>query len=262
MEEAPADTVATPPVTPLDPEVTANVTPEPDSLPVIVTPPTVATKPEPRPQELSPLERLADMALSGGSYTSAQLYRALNRAGITVSREELDLLYLYYGYKTRRDTTTRLNLLELVESVSDFAQHPLISQYLDTTARVRLDGLQQMLDQELSALRSHEWSLGVVVTDLPSGGESTFSFLDKVQEQCRTSLSQEPYYVGFSVMYKEMKEGFPREMMVLTLLTVAAIFLIVALTFRSLVVPILLVPTVYLAVFKRLSNFFRITDLF
>ena len=49
-------------------------------------------------------------------------------------------------------------------------------------------------------------------------------------------------------MYKEMKEGFPREMMVLTLLTVAAIFLIVALTFRSLVVPILLVPTVLSAV--------------
>ena len=215
----------------------AALTPEPQPLP----------EPEPEP-EPTPLERLAEMAFSGQSFTAAQLYHALRNAGVEVSREELDLLYLYYGYKTRRDTTTRLNLLELVESVSDFAQHPLISQYLDTTARVRLDGLQQMLDQELSALRSHEWSLGVVVTDLPSGGESTFSFLDKVQEQCRTALSQEPYYVGFSVMYKEMKEGFPREMMVLTLLTVAAIFLIVALTFRSLVVPILLVPTVLSAV--------------
>ena len=49
-------------------------------------------------------------------------------------------------------------------------------------------------------------------------------------------------------MYKEMKEGFPRELLLLTLLTIGAIFLIVALTFRSLIVPFLLIPTVMTAV--------------
>ena len=49
-------------------------------------------------------------------------------------------------------------------------------------------------------------------------------------------------------MYKEIKEGFPRELLVLTLLTIAALFLIVALTFRSLIIPLLLLPTVLMAV--------------
>ena len=248
VEEAPADTVATPPVTPLDPEVTANVTPEPDSLPVIVTPPTVETKPEPRPQELSPLERLADMALSGGSYTSAQLYRALNRAGITVSREELDLLFLYHGYQTNRDTTTRLNLLELTGYLATLPQNPLLRQYLQPETRNQLDSLQHSLDEQVGALRGETWSLAAIMSELPEEGEPTFSFIDTVQNLCRERFSGDTYYVGYSVMYKEMKEGFPRELLLLTLLTIAAIFLIVALTFRSPVVPFLLIPTVLSAV--------------
>ncbi len=207
--------------------------------------PEIEPEPEPEP---TPLERLAEMAFSGRSYTSAQLYRALHEAGVGVSREELDLLYLYYGYKTQRDTTTRLNLLELVEGVSNLAQHPLLAQYLDTTARSRLDGLQAMLDQELGALRSGDWSLAAVVSEMPPESDETFAFIDRVQTMCREQLSVEPYYAGFTVMYKETKEGFPRELLVLTLLTVGTIFLIVALTFRSLAVPFLLIPTVLSAV--------------
>ncbi len=242
-----ADTLAIQPAVEPAPAVDSSLIAqvEPENPLQAVPEPEIEPEPEPEP---TPLERLAEMAFSGRSYTSAQLYRALHEAGVGVSREELDLLYLYYGYKTQRDTTTRLNLLELVEGVSNLAQHPLLAQYLDTTARSRLDGLQAMLDQELGALRSGDWSLAAVVSELPPESDETFAFIDRVQTMCREQLSVEPYFAGFTVMYKETKEGFPRELLVLTLLTVGTIFLIVALTFRSLAVPFLLIPTVLSAV--------------
>ena len=210
--------------------------------------PEPATVAQPVPAEPSPVERLAEMAFSGAGYSSAQLYRALHQAGIPVSREEIDLLCLYHGYKTSRDTSVRLSLLELADWATSFAQNPLVNQYLDAETRTRLEGLRGTLDSELGALRSEDWSVAVIVSDFPTEGDATFAFLDTLHARCRQQLSGQTYGVGFSVMYKEMKEGFPRELLLLTLLTIAAIFLIVALTFRSLVVPFLLIPTVLSAV--------------
>jgi predicted RND superfamily exporter protein len=50
-------------------------------------------------------------------------------------------------------------------------------------------------------------------------------------------------------MYKEMKDGFPSEMLLLTILTIVAIFVIVALTFRSAVIPTLLIFAVMSGVY-------------
>lgn len=243
LSVAPADTLQAAP--PPDTMSLAVVTDAPAPVPV----PAPAPAPEPeRDLEPTPLERLTEMALSGARYSAGQVYNALRRAGVPVSRDELDLLYLYHGYATQCDTTTRLSLLELVDWAEDFVQRPLVQAHVDETARAQLGDLRAKVDSGLGMLRSEDWSVAVVVSELPTEGARTFAFLDGVQAQCREQFSDAPYFVGYSVMYKEMKEGFPRELLLLTLLTVGAIFLIVALTFRSLVVPFLLIPTVLSAV--------------
>ena len=50
-------------------------------------------------------------------------------------------------------------------------------------------------------------------------------------------------------MYAEMRGGFEHEMNVVSLLTILSIFLIVAITFRSVIVPTILVVTVMTAVY-------------
>jgi predicted RND superfamily exporter protein len=63
------------------------------------------------------------------------------------------------------------------------------------------------------------------------------------------NLEGEYYLIGESVMYKELKDGFPRELLILTILTVVAIFIIVALTFKSLIIPVILILTVMSGVY-------------
>jgi predicted RND superfamily exporter protein len=62
-------------------------------------------------------------------------------------------------------------------------------------------------------------------------------------------MAHEHSYVGESVMYAEMRAGFDHEMNVFTLLTILSIFLIVAVTFRSVIVPTILILTVMTAVY-------------
>lgn len=188
------------------------------------------------PVEPTPAEQLLEMAFSGRKYSSSQVCRALNRAGIKVDQGELDLLYMYHGFKAMPDTSMRLSLRQISGFLDSLEVFPQAAQML------------KPVEDQLGTLRSPEWSLAVIVCDLPPEGKEMFDLLDMAERECRERLDAPTYMAGYSVMYKEMKEGFPRELLLLTLLTVAAIFLIVALTFRSLAVPFMLIPTVLAAV--------------
>lgn len=207
-----------------------------------------APEPEAVPETLSPEERLLDMAFSGKRYTSAQCSKALADAGIGVGRSELDLLFLYYGSRTARDTTARLSLTDLISCLEGFASSPLVTQYADSTHLAELAGLKGKMAEYIGLMRDEEWSVLMMTGDLPFEGERTFSIIDRIDALTGTMFSQRPYLVGKSQMYKEIKEAFPRELLVLTLLTVAAIFLIIAVSFRSLLVPLILIPSVLSAV--------------
>lgn len=212
----------------------------------------VASEPAPEtesvPEALSPEERLLDMAFSGKRYTSAQCWRALTDAGIEVGRSELDLLFLYHGFRTARDTAARLPLADLISSLEGIASSPLVTQYADSTQLAELAGLKGKMTEYVGLMRDEEWSVLLMTGDMPVEGEQTFSMIDRIGALAATMFSQKPYFVGKSQMYKEIKEAFPRELLVLTLLTVAAIFLIIAVSFRRLSVPVILIPSVLSAV--------------
>jgi len=76
--------------------------------------------------------------------------------------------------------------------------------------------------------------------------------VENIIGRCSEQLGEGNFYlIGESVMYKEMKDGFRRELLFLTLLTVISIFLIVAFCFKSVIIPSILVMTVLTGVFAN-----------
>lgn len=70
---------------------------------------------------------------------------------------------------------------------------------------------------------------------------------------CDEKLSGRHYLIGNSVMVNEMESGFSRELLLITLLTAVSVFIVAALTFRSLAVPAILVLIVQCGVFITVS---------
>jgi predicted RND superfamily exporter protein len=101
----------------------------------------------------------------------------------------------------------------------------------------------------MQQLRGKHHSLMVILTDLPDESARTFASLDVIHEKASKQLPGQHYMIGESAMYREMKAGFGAEMTRISLLTIIAIFLIVALSFRSIIVPTILVVTVMTAVY-------------
>ena len=203
---------------------------------------------ESAPLPVDPAEDLAVLALSGKKCPASRCYRVLHKAGVKVTPEEVDLLYLYNGYLTAADTSQRLSLVEMLGCLDTLVANPLAASVIDSTRRVQLTALRGQLDSQLGLLRSGEWSAAVIQGDWPEEGAETYAFIGELRERCEEAFAGETYLAGYSVMYDEMKDSFPRELLLVTLLTALVIFLIVAVTFRRPFIALILVAVVLTAV--------------
>lgn len=234
---------AAPELQPEEPVIAADTTtvsPQPEAEPV--------RTPDPDPP--TPLERLADMFFSGERYSAGQVSSALRAAGVPVQRSDIELLYLYAGSRLNPDPNLKMSVSELINYLSDtLLVNPAFSRFVDADSRNALLQARSMLSENVGQLRSPRSSIAALITDFERESPRTFDFVEHFGQLADARLSGDHYLIGESVMFKELKDGFPSELLLLTLLTVASIFLIVALTFQSALIPIFLIITVLTGVY-------------
>lgn len=210
----------------------------------------VVKKPAPIPY--TPLDALLDMHLSGKSYSSGKVCQALQKAGIKVTKDETDLLYLYTAAMKDEGPETKMSPLELLNFLADtLLVAPSIASVAGDTARVAVVQARDSLLHGLGALRGPEHSAAVLLTTYEVESERSYAFVDSLRAGSGRVLEGDHYWVSESEMYKELKDGFPRELLMLTLLTILALYIIVGINFRSSLVPIPLIMTVLSGVYAN-----------
>ena len=191
-----------------------------------------------------------DLMYSGRSYTARQMAGFFKRLGEPVGEDLISLLYVYYASVSEEDCHHTMNIEELVSFIGDdLLNDRRLSGYIDDEVRSHFNGFRKAFEEKISLLRREDHSLMLVLTKLPPESRETYDFVSRLSSVCEDCFGGESQLVGESVMYSEMKNGFGREMRLVTILTVLAIFLIVAVSFRSVIVPLILVMTVMTAVY-------------
>ncbi len=208
-------------------------------------------EPEPEPEpEPTPLELLVEAYLSGERCSATRTGSLLRAAGIPIEQSDLDLLYLYAGSQRYADPEQEMSVMGLVNYLSDtLLADPALSRFVADSLKNNLAEARELLDEGVATLHGEKFSMAAFVTGFPRESDETFSFLDEALTLSDQHLEKEHYLIAESEMFKELKESFPMELLLLTLLTVGAIFVIVAITFRSAVVPIPLIMTVLSGVY-------------
>lgn len=197
-----------------------------------------------------PLTLLDEMMSGNGSYTAREMARNFSAMGEPVSPSMMELLYLYYGSTTRYDTNWTMSLDEVVHFLGDSMMNaPRFAGLITPDMRSSFASMQNTMQEKLSMMRSTNKSIAVIVTSLPTESEKTYDFINQYRRRCDRYLPHGYYAIGESVMLDEMKSGFSKEMLLVTLLTILAIAAIVAVSFRSLLLALLLVATVMAGVF-------------
>ena len=202
-------------------------------------------------------ELFTELMFSGKTYTAEQMATKLARLmalsdvkADPVTPAQMSLLYDYYGSVNSNCDSLKLGFEPLLTFLCDtLVYDERLADILPDSIQSQATSIHQQIQDGLGQLRKENHSLLVVLSSLPAESEQTYAFVDTLTSLAEARLPHEHYYIGESVMYAEMRGGFDHEMGVVTLLTILSIFLIVALTFRSLIVPTILVVTVMSAVY-------------
>ena len=221
-----------------------------DTASVNVQPLPKPVKPKKKSIEEQRQELFMDLMYSGRSYTARQMAGFFKRLGEPVGEDLISLLYVYYASVSEEDCHHTMNIEELVNFIGDdLLNDKRLSGYIDDEVRSHFNGFRKAFEEKISLLRREDHSLMLVLTKLPQESPETYDFVSRLSSACDDCFGGESQLVGESVMYSEMKNGFGREIRLVTILTVLAIFLIVAVSFRSVIVPLILVMTVMTAVY-------------
>lgn len=214
-----------------------------------VTKPTPVVKKRKSRTELQ-AERFEQLMYSGKRYTAAQMTNHFKYMGQQIDRTTVNLLYCYYGSRYHYNDSLRMSTEQLLAYAADtLLKLDIVASQLDSHTIQMIDSVQSQLSQAIQMLSHDKYSLMMVMCDLPDESAETYAFIDHLTALTQSTFSEPCYMIGESVMFSELKNGFSREMTVITILTILAIFLIVAITFRSVVVPTILVIVVMTAVF-------------
>lgn len=123
------------------------------------------------------------------------------------------------------------------------------------------------LQEELTIIRnlisSDDVSLLIINTSFPAESEETREFIGFMYDEVLPSVDADTYFIGSSVSNLEIQDCFEQDLLRINLITIGAILVILIITFRSFIIPFILVFVIEGAIWTTLSvSYITSTDIF
>ena len=201
-------------------------------------------------ESLSSARIMINAVISGKAYTAVEMSNLFCTLSDDMEPSMIELLYLYAESIENRNPSQTITLEALFNYLlDDVLNDSRFESVIEPDMRQTLLDAQESLDDGKAQLVTDNYSRLIITTSYPEEGTDTSAFLAGLEEYAGKNLNGNYYLVGSSAMNHEMQKTFDREFMFITLLTAAAIFLIVALTFKSISIPAILVLLVQCGVY-------------
>ena len=198
---------------------------------------------------------LVSLIAGDDSMTPKQMAELFSAFSPDMNEEALELMFLYRAGLENGDPKWTMTMEELFEFLYGTVQNdPRFAPLLGEDAKAALSDGRQQLTEGKAQLVGENHSRLIVTTRYPDEDEETFRFIDRLSAACDETFKGKTYLIGNSAMNLEMSRSFGGEYLFITILTAVVIFLIVALSTRSLMIPLILVLIVQTGVFITVAS--------
>lgn len=200
--------------------------------------------------QLQSARTVINAVASGQAYTAAGLANLFGGLSSQMDRGTMELLFLYYASVNRGEADWTMSMQELFDYLqNEFLTDARFASFLTDDMRAQITGAQTMLTDAVAQLRGSNYSRLVLTTTLPVESTETSAFISGLMRELDADTTGDHYLIGNSAMGYEMENSFHSELLLITILTAVSIFLVVVFTFRSLIIPALLVLLVQCGVY-------------
>ena len=187
-------------------------------------------------------------SLNNKKYTKEELYNLLKPLANDLDKNLIDLLYIYYGsvYDYQEYHMT-------IEEFSNYLNNVILNDqrfddYITEHQKEDIISSKKSIKDAKDKLISDKYSRIVLNVNLPYEGDETYKFIENINKDIK-KIDNQSYLVGDSTMAYEMNHNFNKELNLITILTIIFIFVVVLFTFKSFIIPLVLVLIIQTSVF-------------
>lgn len=193
---------------------------------------------------LEPVNSIQDYSNTiGKEYTYKEL-----AMGMDIDTEQAKILYQLYSGNPAEET--KISLDEFLRFINEdiLTNETYASAITEEMKRMVSEGWKE-IGENRKMLLGKQYNRMMVSVALPLESKDTFRLIGEMKKKADEIFVKDTYLVGDSTMGYEMDQGFSDELNFITILTVAAILLVVLATFRSILSSVILVTVIQSAVF-------------
>ncbi len=189
-------------------------------------------------------------ALNKVEYNSNEILAILTTLSDNCEKDLIEMLYIYYGSEKEFNDNWQLSLEQLVNYLNtDILNDSRYSDFIKDSMKEDIKNAQKDIDEAKDMLVSSKYSRLVLNTHYEVENKKTMDFIANLKKD----LKDDTYLIGTSPMAQDMSESFESELNLITILTIIFIFIVVCITFKSFLIPIILVMLIQTAVYTTMG---------
>ena len=188
-------------------------------------------------------------------YTKDEIFVILSEFTDLLDKNTVELLYVYYGsYKDYQEEWT-MTVEHFVNFLNDsIINDPRFTDFIEADMRKNVQDSKETVKEAKELLMGNDYARIVIDTKLEAESEETFQWIQELKDELSADPNISEFYViGNSPMAYEISQSFQSELDFITIITMIAIFVVVAITFKSLIIPLILVFMIQCAVYMTMG---------
>ena len=150
------------------------------------------------------------------------------------------------------DTIEAIDLLEFV--LENMNTNALLSSKIYEENKAKVEGAKADVERAGELFISDNYSRMLLSVDLPREGEESFRFVEFLTREVKSVFGKNAHVAGELVANYDLYAAFEHDNMVITIFTIVAILLIIAVIFRSVSLPVLLVAIIQGAIWMAMAT--------
>lgn len=203
-------------------------------------------------ETLKTVNTLMHDTLNDIKYDENTLYNHLIKISPNIESNMIDAIYVYYGSINNYNDTWTLTIEELVNYLNkDILKDKRFNSMIPSELKNDIKSSKTKVNEARDLLVGTNYSRAILNTKYDLESKETFAFIENIQSVLN---KDDIYVIGDSPMALDMSKSFGKELDFITILTMLAIFVVVAITFKSLIIPLILVLIIQCAVYITMSS--------
>lgn len=186
-------------------------------------------------------------------YTNDEIFAILSKLSDDLDKNMIDVLYIYYGSSEDYNKEWTLTVEKFVNFLNeDILKDSRFNDFIDEEMKENITDAKNTINDAKEMLIGDKYSRIVINTKYDLESDETFKFIQGVKDKLGKDID-EVYVIGNSPMAYEISQTFDKELDFITILIMISIFIVVAITFKSIITPAILVLTIQCAVYMTMG---------